>query len=80
MSDQPPRALDSYPERLFAAEMAEIFRLSVKRFYALDAEGAFLFAENKPRIGRKSWSRERVRQHFAGELKGLTPVRQQRRA
>lgn len=66
------RALDTYPLRLFASHMAEIFGISVKQFYAQDAAGAFLWAENKPRIGRKSWSRERVREYFAGEVKGIT--------
>lgn len=70
-----PRDLATYPERLFAEDMAAIFRISTKRFYALDAEGAFMFAEIKPRIGRKSWARERVRQYLAGELRGLTSVR-----
>lgn len=65
----------AYPKRLFAADMAAIYRISVKRFYALDAEGAYLFAEIKPRIGRKSWSLDRVRQHFDGTLTGLTSAR-----
>lgn len=69
------RDLASFPERLFAADLAAIYGISLKRVYALDAEGAFLFAEIRPRIGRKSWSRERVRQHFAGEVRGLTEVR-----
>ena len=67
--------LEQFPERLFAADMAAIFRVSVKRIYQLDASGALLFAENRPRIGRKSWSRERVRQYFAGEISGLTAAR-----
>lgn len=70
--------IDSYPLCLSAHHMAALFGKSLKRFYALDAEGAFSFAENKPRIGRKSWSRERVRQYFAGELRGLTVVRKRR--
>lgn len=68
-------SLDTYPLRLFAPHMAEIFGLSVKRFYALAEEGAFDWAENKPKIGRSSWSRQRVAQYFAGEIRGLTPVR-----
>jgi hypothetical protein len=72
--------LDDYPERLFAPEMAAIYRVSLKRFYALADEGAFLFAEIKPRIGRKAWSRERVRQHFAGTLTGLVDRKLQRTA
>lgn len=72
--------LDSYPDRLFAKEMAEIFRVSLKRFYAQDAAGEFLFAEIKPRIGRKSWSKKRVEQYFAGELKGLTGPRSLKRS
>ena len=57
--------LDEYPERLSAKDMAAIFRVSQKRLYAIDAEGALLWAENRPRIGRRSWSRERVRRYFA---------------
>lgn len=68
MSGSAGRSIESYPIRLFAADMAELFELSLKRFYALDAEGAFLWAENKPRIGRKSWSRDRVKAHFDGTL------------
>jgi hypothetical protein len=55
--------------------MAEIFGVSLNRVYRLAAEGAFDFAVLRPRIGRESWSRERVRQYFAGELRGLTPTR-----
>lgn len=66
------RSLEDYPIRLYAHHMAEIFGVALRRFYALDADGHFLFAENRPQIGRKSWSRERVRQYFAGELSGLT--------
>jgi len=69
------QSLDTYPLRLFAKDMAEIFDISVKRFYALDGEGAFDFARTRPTIGRKSWSRERVRQYFAGEITGLTDGR-----
>lgn len=65
-------ALTDYPVRLYAADMARIFRVSVKQFYRLDGQGAFLFAENRPRIGRKSWSRDRVAQYFDGTLRGLT--------
>lgn len=68
------RALDTYPDRLFAVDMAAIFRVSLRRFYTLDADGAFLFAQNK-RIGRKSWAKARVAQYFAGELSGLTAAR-----
>lgn len=70
-----PRDLSAYPLRLFAHQMAEIYGVSLSRIYALDAEGFFLFAEIKPRVGRKSWDRERIRQHFAGELRGLTVSR-----
>ena len=34
------RTIDSYPIKLHAHHMAEIFDVSLKRFYALDAEGA----------------------------------------
>lgn len=66
------RSLESYPITLFAHHMAEIFGISLKRFYANDAIGCYLFAENKPRIGRKSWSRDRVAAYFNGTLQGLT--------
>lgn len=69
------RVIGDYPIRLFAHHMAEIFGLSLKAFYAQDAAGAFTFAENRPRIGRKSWSRDRVALHFSGELRGLTETR-----
>lgn len=72
------RSLDDYPERLFIEDMAAIFRVSVRRAYDYAAEGAFDFAVNKPQIGRPSWSRARVKQYFAGELRGLTPVRAKR--
>lgn len=70
--------IDTYPDRLFAPDMAAIFRVSLKRFYKLDGEGAFLWAETKPRIGRKSWSKARVTAYFAGEVRGLTDKRLQR--
>ena len=73
------RTLASYPLRLFAHHMAQIFGVSLKTFYAQDARGAYLFAENRPRIGRKSWSRDRVQEYFAGTLTGLTPGRRARR-
>ena len=66
------RPLESYPIRLFAEHMAEIFGVSLKRFYAQDRVGDYDFAVNKPSIGRKSWSRDRVRRYFDGTLKGLT--------
>ncbi len=54
----PPRPDGYYGvSKLFAEHMAEIFGVSVKRFYAQDADGAYRWAENRPRIGRKSWSR-----------------------
>lgn len=69
------RAIESYPIRLFAHDMADIFQVSLKRFYALDAEGAFDFAKNRPTIGRKSWSRDRVKAYFDGTLVGMTGLR-----
>lgn len=66
------RQLDSYPVRLFAHHMAEIFGVSLNAFYRADEAGAYLFAENRPRVGRKSWSRDRVRAWFDGTLTGLT--------
>ena len=74
------RAIADYPICLFAHHMAEIFDVSVKRFYKLESEGAFLFAENRPRIGRKSWSRDRVKAYFDGTLLGLTGTKPLRRA
>jgi hypothetical protein len=67
-----PQSIEQYPLRLFAPHMAEIFGVSLKRFYRLEATGNFMWAETKPRIGRKSWSRERVAAYFAGEVRGLT--------
>lgn len=55
--------------------MAEIYGVGLKRFYQLAAEGAFDFAVIYPEVGRMSWSRERVQQHLACELRVLTPVR-----
>lgn len=72
---RPSQKLDEYPLNLDAHHLAAIFGKSLSRIYALDADGAFLFAENRPQIGKKSWSRERVRQYFAGELRGLTEER-----
>jgi len=72
------RTLESYPLRLFAHHMAEIFGVSIKRFYALENEGAFLFAENRPRVARKSWSRDRVKAYFDGEVTGITAPRLKR--
>jgi hypothetical protein len=66
------RDLETFAERMFAKDVAEWMDISVKRFYALEAEGRFFFAEHRPRIGRKSWSRERLKQWDRGELKGLT--------
>lgn len=69
------RAIDSYPITLYAHHMAAIFGVSLNAFYKKEAEGAYLFAENRPRIGRKSWSRDRVAQYFAGELRGVAQGR-----
>jgi hypothetical protein len=64
--------LATLPDRLFAPDMARIFRVSLARFYKLDARGEFLWAEMRPRIGRKAWSKGRVVAYFAGDLHGLT--------
>lgn len=66
------RNLDEFPELMTAKDLAEWRGLSLKRIYALDREGAFTFAENRPRIGTKSWSRDRLKQWVNGELVGLT--------
>lgn len=68
----PRRTLDAFPERMVAADVAEWMGISVNAFYKLEAVGKFTFAEHRPRIGKKSWSRERLRQWDAGELAGLT--------
>jgi len=68
-------SLESLPLCLYAPEMAAIFGLSLKRFYALTSEGAFDWCENRPRIGRKSWSRVRVEAYFQGQIRGLTAAR-----
>lgn len=69
------KAITDYPITLYAHHMAEIFGVSLSAFYKSESAGAFLFAENKPRIGRKSWSRDRVAAHFAGERVGLTGLK-----
>ena len=66
---------EDFGPALYAKDLAEIWGVSLKRIYALDAEGAFDFAKNRPTIGRKSWSRDRVRAYFGGTLVGLTGVR-----
>src|SRR5207253_5774923 len=69
------KTIESYPLRLFAHHMAEVFGVSLNGFYKQESAGAFTWAENRPKIGRKSWSRDRVAQYFAGELRGLTEGR-----
>lgn len=69
----PRRALADFPERMFIPEIAEWLGISVKRAYALEHDGDFMFAEHRPAIGRKSWSRKRFEQWDAGTLDGLTP-------
>lgn len=69
------RAMSDYPIVLYAHHMAAIFGVSLNAFYKKEAAGAYLFAENRPRIGRKSWSRDRVAQYVAGETRGLTARR-----
>lgn len=64
--------LSGYPDRLFAKDMAVIFRVTLKRFYQQAEAGAFDWAVNKPRIGRMSWSKARVQQYFDGTVRGLT--------
>jgi len=76
----PVTSLDELPLCLYAPDMARIFGISEKRVYALAAEGAFDWAENKPRIGRISWSRVRLEQYFNGEIRGITAVRHKRSA
>jgi len=65
-------SLADLPLCLYAADLARIFGITEKRVYALAAEGALDWCENKPRIGRISWSRVRLEQYFNGEIRGLT--------
>lgn len=61
------RSIDEYPIELDAHHMSEIFGVSLKQIYKWDAAGKLLRFENLPRIGRKTWSRERVRARHTGE-------------
>lgn len=70
--DRRARDLDEFPQRMFAHHMAEWLGVSLKAFYRQHEHGQFVFAEHRPRIGKLSWSRERLRQWDAGELSGLT--------
>lgn len=69
------RAIADYPVRLYAHHMAEVFGVSIKEFYRLESKGEFVFAEHRPRIGRKTWSRDRVAAYHDGTLNGLTKSR-----
>ena len=70
------KSLADYPLRLYAHHMSEIFGVSLNEFYRLERHGEFVFAEHKPQIGRKTWSRSRIQAYDAGELRGLTESRQ----
>lgn len=70
------RDLSSYPLRLYAHHMAEIYGFSLKQFYRYENAGDFVFAQIRPTIGRKTWDRERVAVHFAGRLRGVTAARE----
>lgn len=72
--------LDRLPDVLYAADLARIYRVSISRIYALASEGAFTFCEIKPRLGRQAYSRDRIRQHVRGELRGLTTPPKKRTA
>lgn len=69
------RDLSAFPERMLIKDIAEWLGVSVKRAYALELTGSFTFAEHRPSIGRKSWSRRRFEQWDAGTLTGLTARR-----
>lgn len=74
------RNLSDFPERMVIKDLAEWLGISVKRAYALEAQGDFVFAEHRPRIGRKSWSRDRLKQWDLGTNTGLHMVQKRRRA
>lgn len=79
MSDTPRRELASFPERMTMKDIAEWLGVSLSRAYALEAQGDFAFAQHRPMIGRKSWSRQRFAQWDAGTLTGLTVARRRHR-
>lgn len=63
---------DGYGPILTAADLARILRVGIRRIYQMDWEGSLVFAELKPRVGIKKWSRDRVQSWIDGDLKGLT--------
>ena len=65
------RSLDDFPEIMSVKDIAEWLGLSVSRAHALDAAGAFDFSACRPRIGRKSFDRDRLRDWKEGNLAGL---------
>lgn len=77
MSDQPikRRFPEDYAPVLYVPDMAEIWTLSVKRAYALAAEGAFDFARLRPSVARYSYSRDRVKAYLDGNTEALRLVR-----
>lgn len=62
------KRIAEFPIRLYAGHMAEILGISLNAFYKLEAKGEFTEFEHKPRIGRKTWSRDLVQAWNEGRL------------
>lgn len=52
------KAWTDFPIRLYARHMSAILGVSLKQFYKLESRGSFVFAQHKPQVGRKTWSRD----------------------
>lgn len=65
---------EDYAPVLYLRDMAEIWDISEKRAYALNAEGAFDFARCRPTVGRIAFSRERVKAYLDGDVEALRLV------
>lgn len=61
------RAGDALPARLYAEDMMRIFNLKKSRFYELAKRGRFERFEQRPAIGRPSWSGALVQKYLDGE-------------
>jgi hypothetical protein len=66
---RPFNLLDTYAERLFSAEMMELFGMSRSAFSRELQKHAFDRFEILPRIGRRKWSRELLRPYLAGAMR-----------
>lgn len=66
---RPFNLLDTYAERLFSADMMELFGMSRSAFSRELQKHTFDQFEILPRIGRRKWSRELLRPYFAGEMR-----------